>query len=140
MAVLAEARDAGKIRHVGISEVGIDQIEAARAVVPITAVQNQYNLEDRKHDEVIDHCAEQGIVFVPYYPLSGAESPAVAEIAERHGATASQIALAWLLHRSPAVMPIPGTLSLPHLRENLTALEIELSGDEITALSAAHVG
>jgi aryl-alcohol dehydrogenase-like predicted oxidoreductase len=138
--VIAEARDAGKIRHVGISEVGIDQIEAARAVVPIAAVQNEYNLGERKYDEVIDHCAAQGIVFVPFYPLNGAESPAVADIAERHGDNASQIALAWLLHRSPAVMPIPGTLSLGHLRENLEALQIELSGDELQALSAAHVG
>lgn len=135
MAVIAEAREAGKIRHVGISAVGVPQIEQARAVVPIAAVQNQYNLEDREHDEVIDYCAEQGIVFVPYYPLSGQDSAAVAEIAQRHGATSGQIALAWLLHRSPAVLPIPGTLSLDHLRENLAALEIELTDDEFRALS-----
>ena len=135
MAVIAEARDAGKIRHVGISEVDVSQIERARAVVPITAVQNRYNLDERGHDEVIDYCAEQGIVFVPYFPLTGQDSPAVAEIAGRHGATASQIALAWLLHRSPVVLPIPGTLSLDHLRENLAALDVELSDDEFQALS-----
>ncbi len=135
MAVIAEARDAGKIRHVGISEVDVSQIERARAVVPITAVQNRYNLAERGHDEVVDYCAEQGIVFVPYFPLTGQDSPAVAEIAGRHGATASQIALAWLLHRSPAVLPIPGTLSLDHLRENLAALDVELSDDEFQALS-----
>jgi aryl-alcohol dehydrogenase-like predicted oxidoreductase len=135
MAVIAEARDAGKIRHVGISEVDVSQIERARAVVPITAVQNRYNLDERDHDEVVDYCAEQGIVFVPYFPLTGQDSPGVAEIAGRHGATASQIALAWLLHRSPAVLPIPGTLSLDHLRENLAALDIELSDDEFHALS-----
>jgi len=135
MAVIAEARDAGKIRHVGISEVDVPQIERARAVVPITAVQNRYNLDERDHDEVIEYCAEQGIVFVPYFPLTGQDSPAVAEIAGRHGATASQIALAWLLHRSPAVLPIPGTLSLDHLRENLAALDVELSDDEFQALS-----
>jgi aryl-alcohol dehydrogenase-like predicted oxidoreductase len=134
MAVLADARDAGKIRKVGISEVGVAQIEQARAVVPIAAVQNRYNLGDREHDEVIDHCAEHGIVFVPYYPLSGLDSPAVADVAERHGATASQIGLAWLLQRSPAVLPIPGTLSIGHLRENLAALEIELSEEEFRAL------
>jgi pyridoxine 4-dehydrogenase len=136
MGVIAEARDGGKIRHVGISEVDVATVERARAVVPITAVQNRYNLEDRGHDPVIDHCTEQGIVFVPYFPLSGSDSPAVAEVAQRHGATTSQIALAWLLHRSPVVLPIPGTLSLDHLKQNLAALEIELSADEVHALSA----
>jgi pyridoxine 4-dehydrogenase len=135
MAVIAEARDAGKIRHVGISEVTVEQIERARAVVPITAVQNLYNLGDRQHDGVIDHCAEQGIVFVPYYPLSGADAPAVTEIAQRRGASASQVVLAWLLHRSPAMLPIPGTLSLGHLKENLAALDLELSAEELQALS-----
>jgi pyridoxine 4-dehydrogenase len=135
MDVIAVAHDAGRIRHVGISEVGIDQIERARAVVPIAAVQNRYNLEDRGHDDVIDFCAEQGIAFVPYYPLHGREIPAVREIAERHGITTGQVALAWLLQRSPAVLPIPGTLSLDHLRENLAALEIELSGDELASLA-----
>jgi aryl-alcohol dehydrogenase-like predicted oxidoreductase len=135
MAVIAEYRAAGRISHVGISEVGIEQIERARAVVPITAVQNRYNLADRGHDEVVDHCAQQGIVFVPYFPLSGQEGPAVARIAERHGATPSQIALAWLLHRSPAILPIPGTLSLDHLRANLAALAIELDPGELEALA-----
>ena len=130
MAVIAEYRDAGKIHHVGISEVGVAQIECARAVVPITAVQNRYNLGDREHDPVVDHCANQGLVFVPYYPLRGSDAPAVAEIAERRGVTSSQVALAWLLHRSPAVLPIPGTLSAGHLQENLGALEIELTDDE----------
>jgi pyridoxine 4-dehydrogenase len=134
MAVIAEYRDAGRIRSVGISEVDIAQIERARAVVPITAVQNRYNLGDREHDEVIDHCAEQGIVFVPYFPLRGSDAPAVAEIAERRGATATQVALAWLLHRSPAVLPIPGTLSIGHLQENLGALEMELTEDELRRL------
>jgi aryl-alcohol dehydrogenase-like predicted oxidoreductase len=104
-------------------------------VVPIAAVQNRYSLADRGHDDVVDHCAEQGIVFVPYFPLSGHEAPAVAQIAERHGASPTQIVLAWLLHRSPAVMPIPGTLSIDHLRENLGALQIELAPAEIAALA-----
>ena len=135
MAVIAEFRDAGKIRHVGISEVGIDQIERARAVVPIAAVQNRYNLAERQHDDVIDHCTAQGIVFVPYFPLRGQDAPAVTEIAGRHGKTETQIVLAWMLHRSPAVLPIPGTLSLDHLRENLAALEIELMEAELDALT-----
>jgi len=134
MAVIAEYRDAGRIRHVGISEVGIAQVERARDVVPIAAVQNRYNLGDREHDEVIDHCAEQGIVFVPYFPLRGSDAPAIAETAERRGATPTQIALAWLLHRSPAMLPIPGTLSIDHLQENLGALEIELTDDEFRGL------
>jgi pyridoxine 4-dehydrogenase len=134
MAVIAEYHDAGRIRHVGISEVGIAQVERARDVVPIAAVQNRYNLGDRQHDEVIDHCAEQGIVFVPYFPLRGSDAPAVAEIAKRRGATPTQIALAWLLHRSPAMLPIPGTLSIAHLQENLGALEIELTTDEFRGL------
>ena len=134
LAVIAEYRDAGRIRHVGISEVDVAQVERARAVVEIAAVQNRYNLGDREHDPVIDHCAEQGIVFVPYYPLSGSDAPAVAEIAERRGMTAPQVALAWLLHRSPAVLPIPGTLSIGHLQENLGALEIELTDDELNQL------
>jgi pyridoxine 4-dehydrogenase len=136
MAVIAEARDAGKIRHAGVSEVGIDQIERARSVVPIAAVQNRYSLADRAHDDVIDHCEAEAIVFVPYFPLRGQDGAAVVEIAERHGKTASQIALAWLLHRSPAVLPIPGTLSIDHLRENQDALDIELSQAEVDALGA----
>lgn len=135
MGVIAEARAAGKIRDVGISAVGIDQIERARAIVPITAVQDSYNLGDREHDAVIDHCAAEGIVFVPYYPLDGRDAPAVADIAARRGITTGQVALAWLLHRSPAVLPIPGTLSLDHLRENLAALEIELTQAELDSLA-----
>ena len=136
MAVIAAARDAGKIRSVGISAVDVGQIERARAVVPIAAVQNPYNLAERDHDDVIDHCTEQGIAFVPFYPLHGKDAPAVAEIARRRGTTTSQVALAWLLHRSPAVLPIPGTLSLDHLRDNLAALEIELEQAELDALGS----
>src|ERR671937_828983 len=102
LGAIAEYRDRGKIRHVGLSQVGIDQIERARRVVPIAAVQNQYNLSDRRYEDVVDYCAGEGIVFVPYYPLHRADGPALAEIAERHGATPAQTALAWLLGRSPA--------------------------------------
>jgi aryl-alcohol dehydrogenase-like predicted oxidoreductase len=134
LGAIAEYRDSGKIRHVGLSQVAIEQIERARRVVPIAAVQNQYNLSAREYEDVVDHCAREGIVFVPYYPLHGADGPALAEIAERHGATPAQIALAWLLRRSPAMLPIPGTLSLEHVQENLAALEIELGDDEFEAL------
>jgi len=134
LAVIKEYRDEGKIRHVGISEVGIDQIERARAVVPIAAVQNRYNLSERMHEEVVDYCAGEGIVFVPYFPLRGDGGGQLDGIAERHGATSAQIALAWLLKRSPTMLPIPGTLSLAHLKENLAALEIELTDDEFESL------
>jgi aryl-alcohol dehydrogenase-like predicted oxidoreductase len=101
--------------------------------MPIAAVQNHYNLSERRHEDVVDHCAGKGIVFVPYYPLHGIPA-AAAGIARRRGATPEQIALAWLLRRSPTTLPIPGTLSLGHLKENLAALEVELSEEEFQAL------
>jgi pyridoxine 4-dehydrogenase len=134
LAAIDEYRESGKVRHLGLSNVGIDQIERARQIVPITAVQNPYNLSERMHEEVVDYCAGEGIVFVPYFPLRGDGGRPLAEIAERHGATSAQIALAWLLRRSPMMLPIPGTLSLEHLKQNLAALEIELIDDEFQAL------
>ena len=134
LAAIKEHVDSGKIRHVGLSQVGIDQIERARRILPVAAVQNHYNLSERGSDDVVDHCAVQGIVFVPYFPLRDSGGRALTEIAERRGATPAQIALAWLLKRSPAVLPIPGTLSLEHLEENLAALEIELSDAEFELL------
>ena len=134
LGAIKENVDAGTIRLAGISEVSIEQIERAREVLPITAVQNHYNLSERRWDEVIDYCAGEGIVFVPFFPLRGADSSAIAEIAQRRGATPTQIALAWLLRRSSAILPIPGTLSLEHAKENLAALEIELTEEEFEAL------
>jgi pyridoxine 4-dehydrogenase len=136
MGLLNEYREAGRITHIGISEVSVAQIERARAVTPIAVVQNEYSLVQRKWDEVVDHCEAEGILFVPYFPLRGEDPPAVAEIAESHGATSSQIRLAWLLQRSPTMVPIPGTLSLEHLKENLAALEIELTDEEFERLSS----
>jgi pyridoxine 4-dehydrogenase len=135
LGAIKEYQVSGKIRHVGLSQVGIEQIERARQVVEIAAVQNRYNLSERASDDVVDYCAREGIVFVPYFPLHGAGSPGLADIAERHGATPAQIALAWLLKRSPVMLPIPGTLSLDHLKENLGALEIELSDAEFQRLA-----
>jgi len=136
MGLLKEYRDAGRITHIGVSEVTVEQIERARTLVPVAAVQNDYSVTQRKHDEVVDYCEEHGIVFVPFFPLRGADPPALAEIAGGHGATEGQIKLAWLLKRSPVVAPIPGTLSLEHLKENLAALEIELSDEEFERLSS----
>jgi aryl-alcohol dehydrogenase-like predicted oxidoreductase len=139
LAAISEYHDGGQIRHVGLSNVGIDQIERGRQVVPVAAVQNHYNLSERAHEDVVDYCAREGIVFVAYFPLRGEGGPALAEIAERHGATPTQITLAWLLRRSPTLMTIPGTLSLEHLKENLAALEVELTDDEFEALSRPGV-
>ena len=133
LGVIAEYRDRGRIRNVGISDVSVEQIRAARQVVPIAAVQNQYSLSERKHDDVVDYCASEGIPFVPYFPLRGG-SPALADIAAGHGATPEQIALAWLLRRSSTTLPIPGTLTLEHLRENLAAGEVELTDADVDAL------
>jgi aryl-alcohol dehydrogenase-like predicted oxidoreductase len=131
--VIKEFVDAGRIEHVGLSEVSAEQIDRARAVVPIAAVQNEFNLRERSWD-VIDHCASAGIVFVPFYPLHG-DSDAVDEVAQRHGATPNQVKLAWLLARAPNVAPIPGTLSREHLNENLAALDLELTDEDLEALS-----
>jgi aryl-alcohol dehydrogenase-like predicted oxidoreductase len=134
LGAIKEAVDAGKIRHVGISDVSVEQIERARKVLPIVAVQNHYSITERKYEDEVDHCAREGIVFVPYFPLRGVDHPGLATIAEKRGTTTSQVALAWLLRRSPTMLPIPGTLSLDHARENLGALDIELSDAEFAAL------
>ena len=135
LSAIKEYCDRGRIRHVGISEVGIEQIERARKVVTVVAVQNQYNLAEQKYDSVVDYCEREGIVFVPFYPLRAGRSAAVDEIARRHHCTPSQVMLAWLLQRSPVMLPIPGTLSLAHLEENLGALKIQLTKPEYESLS-----
>jgi pyridoxine 4-dehydrogenase len=135
MGVLREYRDAGHIRHIGVSAVTVEQVEKAREVVEVAAVQNEYNLAERDDDDVVDYCEGEEIAFVPYYPLHADAPPALGEIAARHDATPNQVKLAWLLRRSPVIAPIPGTLSLGHLRENLGALALELSDEEFAALS-----
>jgi pyridoxine 4-dehydrogenase len=132
--VIKEYRDRGRIRNVGVSEVTVDQLERARNVVPVAAVQNQYNLAERRYDDVVDHCEREGIAFVPFYPLRGGGS-ALADVARRHRAKPEQVMLAWLLRRSPVMLPIPGTLSLAHLKENLAAADLDLSDAEFEALS-----
>jgi aryl-alcohol dehydrogenase-like predicted oxidoreductase len=134
LGAIKECRDQGKIRHVGVSNVTVDEIERARRVVPITAVQNHYSLSERKDDAVVDHCTREGIVFVPYFPLRGVGGNELTEMAGRHRATPQQMALAWLLRRSPVMLPIPGTLSIQHLKENLAALKVELSDEEFETL------
>ena len=116
--------DRGAIRHVGISNADREQVERARQVVPIAAVQNHYNLEQRESDDVIDLCEREGIAFVPYYPLRAGGGPEVAAAAAELGVSETMVKLAELLRRSPVVLPIPGTLSIEHLRQNLAALEL----------------
>ena len=137
---IADYRDGGKIRDVGLSEVGIREIEQAREIVPVTAVQNHYSLSERRWDDVVDYCTREGITFVPFFPLRGVGGKTLAEIAKRHNATPAQIALAWLLRRSPIMLAIPGTLMLDHLRQNLAATEIELSDADYDALSNRDSG
>ena len=134
LGTIAEYVERGAIHHVGISEVSVEQVEQARRVVEIAAVQNRYSLVEREHEAVVDHCTAEGIVFAPFFPLRGVGSRELDRIARGHGATPQQIALAWLLKRSPVMLPIPGTLSIDHVHENLGALDIELSDEELGAL------
>jgi pyridoxine 4-dehydrogenase len=136
---LKELRDEGKIRHVAVSNVSLELLATARAIVDIALVQNQYSLTDRRAQDVLDACAQAGIGFVPWAPLdAGALDPAgpVAAIARDHDATPMQVAMAWLLHTSPVMLPIPGTSSLEHLEENVAAAELALDADEVAALDA----
>ena len=134
---LKELKDEGKIRHVAVSNANMERLAIARGIVDIAAVQNQYSLTDRRSQDVLDECERSGIGFVPWAPLdAGALEPGgpVAQVAERHGATPLQVALAWLLHASPAMLPIPGTGSVRHLEENVAAAVIELGDEDVRAL------
>jgi pyridoxine 4-dehydrogenase len=136
---LRELRDEGKIRHVAVSNVNMERLAIARGIVDVAAVQNQFSLTDRRSQDVLDECERSGIGFVPWAPLdAGALTPGgpVERVADRHEATPMQIALAWLLHVSPAMLPIPGTGSLRHLEENVAAAEIELTADDMRELDA----
>ncbi|HUY18909.1 MAG TPA: aldo/keto reductase [Candidatus Binataceae bacterium] len=135
---LAELQSAGKIRHVGLSNVSAAQLKQARSIVPIVSVQNLYNLSDRSSEGVIAACERDGLGFIPWYPLAAGSllnrRGTLARIAARHQATPSQVALAWLLQHSPAILPIPGTSSIPHLEENVAALEVTLDADDLRSL------
>ena len=139
LGTLAELRDEGKIRHVGLSEVGIEEIRQAREIVPIASVQNRYNLTDRGSEDVLDFCEREGIGFIPWFPLAVGDlarpGGPLDEIAARHDATPGQIALAWLLWRSPVMLPIPGTSSVAHLEENTAAASLELDEEELATLA-----
>lgn len=135
-----ELQDEGKVRHIGVSEVSVAELEQAREVVEIVSVQNLYNLTNRQSQDVLDHCTRAGIGFIPWFPiatgdLAAPDSP-VADIARELDATPSQVALAWLLHTSPVVLPIPGTKSVDHLTENLGAAQLRLSDEDMARLDA----
>lgn len=136
LAAISDAKDRGQIEHIGICNVTIEQIERARTVAPIAVVQNHFSLVERKHENLVDYCAREGIVFVPYFPLRGDDPAIVHEIARQHQVTPHQIRLAWLLKRSPSILPIPGTLSIEHLNQNLAALQVQLSDAEFAELAA----
>jgi pyridoxine 4-dehydrogenase len=139
--VLAALWAEGKVRFVGLSEVGVAEIERAQRVVDVATVQNRYNLVDRASDGVLRFCTEQGIGFLPWFPIAAGRlaepGGPVAEIAERLGATAPQVALAWLLQRSSVMLPIPGTLSVAHLEDNCRAAELELDLETVEKLDVA---
>jgi len=140
LGALADLQREGKIRHIGVSNVSAAQLARVRSVAEIVSVQNGYNLQDRSSDELVDPCAAAGVAFIAFYPLAkgrlAAPGSPLVPIAERHHATPGQIALAWLLHRSPVLLPIPGTSSIAHLEENLGAASIRLSAADCAALAA----
>ncbi|MFG1740513.1 aldo/keto reductase [Micromonospora chalcea] len=138
---LALLRQEGKIRHIGLSQVSVAQIEAAREIVPIVSVQNLYNLADRGAEDVLAHCERHDLAFIPWFPIATGNlarpGGPLDAISTSHGATPAQLALAWLLRRSPVMLPIPGTSSVAHLEENVAAAEVELTDDEFEALAKA---
>ena len=141
LGALKELQDAGKIKHIGISEVTVAEIEQARKVVDVVSVQNLYNLGNRQSEEVLRYCETEGIGFMPWFPVAAGElakpGGILDEIAAEHHATHAQLALAWLLRRSPVMLPIPGTGSIAHLEENCAAAQVELTDAEYDALTAA---
>jgi pyridoxine 4-dehydrogenase len=145
LGALMRMQEAGKIRHIGLSEVSPAEIEEAEKIVPIVSVQNRYSLADRRHEETLNYCERRGIAFLPWYPMAagkpmraGSETAQkLAEIGASHSATVSQLMLAWLLQRSPVMLPIPGTSKVTHLEENVAAAGLRLSKDEWAAVEAA---
>jgi pyridoxine 4-dehydrogenase len=134
---LREFRREGLVRHVGLSEVSMQDVERARRFVPVVSVQNRYNVSDRKWDDLVDYCEREALAFIPWFPLSAGrldEQGPLARAARRHGATVYQVALAWLLQRSSAMLVIPGTSSTEHLEENVAAAELRLSAEEMAEL------
>lgn len=134
---LADMQREGKVRHVGLSNVSVRQLEQARRIVPIVSVQNRYSLADRKHEDVLLHCEKHGIAFLPWYPLGDGSALALSKVkklAAKLGATPAQVAIAWLLRKSPVMLPIPGTSKVAHLEENVAAAKLQLSDADFSSL------
>jgi aryl-alcohol dehydrogenase-like predicted oxidoreductase len=140
LGALVELRDEGKIRHLGVSNVSVAELDRAQALTEIVSVQNRFNLQHRDSEDVLDACADRGLAFIPWFPLATGDLAEAGgpldRIAERHGASPSQIALAWLLQRSPAMLPIPGTSSVEHLEQNVGAARIALTDGDMAELAA----
>jgi pyridoxine 4-dehydrogenase len=138
---IAKLQQEGKIRHVGLSEVKPHEIDQAQKIVKIVSVQNKYNLSDRAHEDVVEYCEKHGLAFIPWFPVAGGDlvkpGGALDAAAKKHGATTSQLSLAWLLHRSPVMLPIPGTTSVAHLEENIASANVKLSDTEWAEIEAA---
>jgi pyridoxine 4-dehydrogenase len=141
LGALKKLQKAGKIRHIGLSEVTVSEIKSARKIVDVVSVQNQYNLSHRDSEKVVDYCAADGLAFIPWFPLAAGKiakpGGVLDKAAKLHGATVSQLALAWLLHRSPVILPIPGTSSIEHLKENMGAAGVKLSEAEWAEITKA---
>ncbi len=141
---IAKLREQGKIRHIGLSEVKPREIEQVLKIVPVVSVQNQYNIGDRQHEDTLEFCEAHGIGFIPWFPVAAGKLARAGgpldTAAKRHGATVSQLALAWLLHRSPVILPIPGTSSAKHLEENTAAAGLKLDASEWKAIEAEVKG
>lgn len=138
---LALLKQEGKIGHIGLSEVSVAEIEAAQAITPVVSVQNLYNVANRQSEEVLEYCERNDLAFIPWFPMATGElakpGGPLDAIAREHGATPAQLALAWLLRRSPVMLPIPGTSSVAHLEENVAAAQVQLTDDEYAALTKA---
>lgn len=141
LGVIKKLQEQGKIRHVGLSEVKPDEIDQARKVVDIVSVQNQYNIADRRHEDVLEYCEKHKLAFIPWFPVAAGKlaqpGGKLDAAAHRHGVTVSQLSLAWLLHRSPVMLPIPGTSSVKHLEENIAAGAVKLTAAEWKEIEAA---
>ena len=143
LGALKEMQDAGKIRHVGLSEVSPDEVKQARKIVPIVSVQNQYNIGNRKWEDTLTYCEKESLGFMPWSPIGGSRGlktgDALEAAAKTHGVTVVQLALAWLLHRSAVMLPIPGTSSVAHLEENVAAAKLKLTPEEWKAIDALAI-
>ncbi len=140
LGALKDLQQQGKIKHIGLSEVSVEELEHAQTIVDIVSVQNLYNLSERKSEVLLDYCTEKSIGFIPWFPVAGGDlvkpGGVLDTAAKEHGATVAQLALAWLLKRSPVMLPIPGTSSVAHLEENVASASVTLTDEEFEALSA----